>query len=84
MIPIALNVGKSALTARSDAQDSGASMTETLKAAVRPAAVAAIGGTIAKIDKAQQGGGRKHKKRKRKSVYKGVASEKSKLMTYNF
>ena len=79
MIPIALNVGKSALTARSDAQDSGASMTDTLKAAVRPPARAAIGGTIAQIGKAQHGGGRKHKKRKRK----GVAAKKSKLMTYN-
>ena len=84
VIPIALNVGKSALSAMSDAQDSGASMQDTLMAAVRPAARAGIGGTIAQIDKAQQGGRRKHKKRKRKSVYKGVASKKSKRMTYNF
>ena len=59
-------------------------MQDTLRAAVRPAARAAICGTIAEIDKAQQGGGRKHKKRKRRSVYKGVASKKSKLLTYNF
>ena len=83
VIPIALNVGKSALSAMSDAQDSGASMQYTLKAAVRPAARAAITGTIAQIDTAQQGGGRKHAK-KRKSVYKGVAGKKSKLITYNF
>ena len=84
VIPIALNVGKSPLSAMSDAQDSGASMQDTLRAAVRPAAGAAIGGTIAQIDKAQQGEGRKHKKRKRKSGYKWVASKKSKLTTYNF
>ena len=84
VIPIALNVGKSALSAMSDAQDSGASMQDTLKAAIRPAARAAIGGTLAQIDRAQQGGGRKHRKKKRKAVYKGVAAKKSKHMAYNF
>ena len=59
-------------------------MTDTFNAAVRPAARAAIGGTIAQIDKTQQGGGRKDKRRKRKSVYRRVVSKSSKLMTYNF
>ena len=54
VIPIALNVGKSALSVMSDGQDSGASMQDTLEAVVRPAARAAIGGTIAQIDKTQQ------------------------------
>ena len=46
-------------------------MQDTLKVAVRPAALAAIGRTIGLIDKAQQVCGRKHKKRKRKTVSKG-------------
>ena len=58
-------------------------MKDTLKAAVRPSARADIGLTIAHIDKAQKGGGRKHEKRKRKSLYKGVATKKSNHMTYN-
>ena len=80
VIQIALNVGKSALSAMSDAQNSGASMLDTLKADVRPAARAAIAGTIAQIDNAQQAGGGKHKKRKRKSVYKGVASSRGRSL----
>ena len=59
VISIALNVGKSALTEMSDAQESGASMQDTLRAPVSLAARAALGGTIAQIYRAQQGGGRK-------------------------
>ena len=55
ILPIALNVGKSALSAMSDAQEQGASFSDTLKSAVRPATKAAIHGALSQIDKAQQG-----------------------------
>ena len=42
ILPIALNVGKSALSAMSDAQEQGASFSDTLNSAVRPATKASI------------------------------------------
>ena len=55
ILPIALNVSKSALSAMSDAQEQGASFSDTLKSAVRPATKAAIHGALSQIDQAQQG-----------------------------
>ena len=83
ILPIALNVGKSALSAMSDAQDQGASFSDTLKSAVRPASKAAIHGALSQIDKAQQGSGRK-RGRKHKTVYKGHKAKRSKAIIYNF
>ena len=83
ILPIALNVGKSALSAMSDAQEQGASFSDTLKSAVRPATKAAIHGTLTQIDKAQQGSGRK-RGRKHKTVYKGHKAKRSKAIIYNF
>ena len=42
ILPIALNIGKSALSVRSDAQEHGASFKDTIRSAVRPATKAAI------------------------------------------
>ena len=50
ILPIALNVGKSALSAISDAQEQGASLSDTLKSAVRRATKAAIHGALSQID----------------------------------
>ena len=83
ILPIALNVGKSALSAMSDAQEQGASFSDTLKSAVRPATKAAIHGALSQIDKAQQGSGRK-RGRKHKTVYKGHKAKRSKAIIYNF
>ena len=55
ILPIALNVGKSALSAISDAQEQGASFSVALKPSVRPVTKAAIHGALSQIDKAQQG-----------------------------
>ena len=81
VIPIARNGGKSALPGMRDAQDSGESRTYIVKAAIRQSAPAAIGGTIAQIEKAQQVGGRKHKKRESKSRYKEMGAMSSKLIS---
>ena len=91
IFPIALNVGKSALGAMSEAQDSGASFKDTLRSAVRPAAKAVITGAISEIGKEQerqqqqqqQGSGRK-RKHKRKTVYKASHGKRSKPVEYNF
>ena len=83
ILPIALNVGKSALSAMSDAQEQGASFSDTLKSAVRPATKAAIHGALSQIDNAQQGSGHK-RGRKHKTVYKGHKAKRSKPIIYNF
>ena len=83
ILPIALNVGKSALSTMSDAQEQGASFSDTLKSAVRPATKAAIHGALSQIEHAQQGSGRK-RGRKHKTVYKGHKANRSKAIIYNF
>ena len=82
ILPIALNVGKSALSAMIDAQEQGASFSDTLKSAVRPATKAAIHGAIIQIDEAPQGSGRK-RARKHKTVYIGDTkpSDRNRLST---
>ena len=59
ILPIALNAAKSEFYAKTDAQEQGASFSDSLKSAVRPATKAAIHGALSQIDKAQQGSGRK-------------------------
>ena len=59
ILPIALNVCKSALFAMSDAQEQGESFSDTLKSAVRTATKAAIHGALSQIDQALEGSGRK-------------------------
>ena len=83
ILPIALNVSKSALSAMSDAQEQGASFKDTLRSAVRQATKAAIHGALSQIDQAQQGSGRK-RGRKHKTVYKGHKAKRSKPIIYNF
>ena len=83
ILPIALNFGKSALSAMSDAQEQGASFSDTLNSAERPATKAAIHGALSQIDKAQKGSGRK-RGRKHKTVYKGHKAKRSKAIIYNF
>ena len=83
ILPIVLNVGKSAFSAMSDAQEQGASFPDTLKSAVRPATEAAIHGDLSQIDKAQQGSGRK-RGRKHKTVYQGHKVKRSKAIICNF
>ena len=83
IFPIALTVGKSAFSARSDAQEQGASFKDTLRSAVRPPPNAAIHGAHSQIDQAQQGSGRK-RGRKHKTVYKGHKAKRSKAIIYNF
>ena len=85
ILPIALNVGKSALWAMSDDQEMGASFKDTLRSAVRPAAKAAIHGTLSQIDQAQQGSGRKRKRGlSHKTVYKGHKAKRSNPIISNF
>ena len=80
---MALNVGKTALSSMRDAQEQGASFSDTLKSAVRPATKAAIDGALSQIDKAQLESGRK-RGRKHKTVYKGHKAKRSKAIIYNF
>ena len=81
VLPIALNVGKSALSAMADAQEHGASFTDTLKSGIRPAATTALRSTVAELTKAQGGSGLK-----RKNLYKGKKTKKRKSnsIVYNF
>ena len=67
----------------SDAQEQGASFSDTLKLAVRPATKAVIHGALSQIDKARQGSGSK-RGRKHKTVYKGHKAKRSKAIIYNF
>ena len=83
ILPIALNVGKSELSAMTDAQEHGASLKNTLRSAVRPAPKAAIHGARSQIDHAQQGSGSK-RGRKHKTVYKGHKAKRTKPIIYNF
>ena len=78
---MALNVGKSALSARSDVQEQGPSFPDTLKSALRPATKTAIHGALSQIDKAQQWSGG-HRGRTHKTGYKGPKqSERHRLST---
>lgn len=54
VIPVALNVAKSALSAFSGAQEEGASIKDALRATLKPATQAAIRGTVEQITKAQE------------------------------
>ena len=54
IIPVALNVGKAALSAFSGAQDQGASFQDSLKAVIRPATQAVARGAMEQIEKVQQ------------------------------
>ena len=83
ILRIALNVGKSALSAMSDAQEQVASFSDTLKSALRTATKAAIHGAFSQIDKAQKVSGRK-RLRKHKTLYKGHKAKRSKAIIYNF
>ena len=83
ILPIALNVGKSALSAMSDAQEQGASFKDTLRSAVRRATKAPIHGVLSQINQAQHGSERK-RGRKHKTVYKGHKAKRSKAIIYNF
>ena len=83
ILPIGLNVGKSALSAMSDAQEQGASFSDTLKSAVRPGTKAVMHGELSQIDKARQGSRRK-RGRKHKTVYMGHKAKRSKAIIYNF
>ena len=67
----------------SDAQEQGASFSNALNSAVRPATKAVIHGALSQIDKAQQGSGRT-RGRKHKTVYKGHKAKRSKAIIYNF
>ena len=60
ILPIPLNVGKSAVSEMSDAQDHGASFKDTLKSALRPTTKAEIQGALSQIDQAKQASGHKH------------------------
>ena len=83
ILPIPVNVGKSALSAISVAHEQGASFSDTLNSAVRPATKAAIHGAHSQIDKAQKGSGRK-RGRKHKTVNKRHKAKRSKAIIYNF
>jgi ribosomal protein L12E/L44/L45/RPP1/RPP2 len=54
VLPVAINVAKSALAAFSGAQEQGQSITESLKATMRPAAQAAMSGALEQFNKAQE------------------------------
>ena len=85
ILPVALGVGKAALSAFSGAHDEGASIKDSFKAAIRPSIQAAAAGTVEQIQKAQQGQGHR---RKRRRVYKPKSRKrrrvKSKAINYNF
>ena len=83
VIPVAINVGKAALGAFAGAHDQGASIQDSLKAAIRPATSAAIGSTIEQINKAQAGSAAQAGIGKRKRVYKHKKRSK-KMINYNF
>ena len=69
ILPIALNVAKSALTSRSNVLEQRASFTDTLRSALRLAANAAIHGTLSQFYHAQQERGPKWGL-KHKTIYK--------------
>ena len=81
VLPSARNVGKSALSAMADAQEHGASFTDTVKSGLRPAATTALRSTVAELTKAQGGSGIK-----RKNLYNGKKTNKKKAnsIVYNF
>ena len=83
IIPIALSVCKSALSAMSEAQDQRSSFKDTLKSAVRPATKAAIHWSLSQIDREQQVSAPK-RGRKHKAVYKCHIAKRSKQIIYNF
>ena len=57
ILPIALNVCKSALSAMRDAQEQGESLKGTVKTAMRPATKAAMHVALSQTDKEQPGRG---------------------------
>ena len=73
VIPIALNVGKSALSPMADTQEHCDSFTDTLQSGIRPAATTALRSTVAELTKAQVGSGLK-----RQNLYKGKKTKKGK------
>ena len=83
ILPVALGVGKAALSAFSGAHEEGASIKDSFKAAIRPSLQAAATGTVEQIQKAQEGRGRR-----RKRVYKPKSHKRRKTKTrgiyYNF
>ena len=55
LLPITLNVDKTAISAMADAQEHSASFTDTLKSGMRPAATTALRSTVAELRKASGG-----------------------------
>jgi len=78
-LPVALGVGKAALSSFAESSDEGKSIKDALKAVVRPAFSAAARGTADQLGRAQMGQGRR-----RKRVYKAKSHKRQKTISYNF
>jgi len=90
-IPVALGVGKAALSSFTGAAEEGRSLKDSLKAVVRPAIHAAALGTVEQLAQAQKehaqtGKGRRRRRGglKRKRVYKVKSHKRQKSISYNF
>ena len=77
IVPIALNVGKTAISAMRDAQEQVPSVKDTIKSAVRPATNAGIHRALSQIDPEQQMSDGK-RGRKQKCKYKGHNAKRTK------
>ena len=83
VLPILLSGAKAFLGAFGDAQSQGASITDSLKASIRPTAAASLTAAQEQIVKQQKGSGRKRLYKHRKSI-RNKRRKLNRNISYNF
>ena len=84
LIPVLLNVGKSALDSLTQSQSHGSSIKDALRQTIKPMAASALSGAAGEIINSQKGSGKKRKHKGKRKSHKSKKSRTQPAISYNF